>query len=157
MELTTTIFTILSILLLAIQIHLAAKAIRDDHDRRRSQATLEYIVRDIRLHWGDRLKDITSLFNNSVPMPPEALKLIQADAELRSNVKRVLASIEHMALGVNIGVFDLAVVNRSSGKNLLRIYNQFLPYIRQSQTSHPTAYKEFGEMIESMKLLRSDT
>jgi hypothetical protein len=153
-ELIATSVGIFSLLLVAIQVHIAAKTLRDDHSRRRSQATLDYIIHDLRPHWGESLRDLTSAFNNMVPMPPETLMAIQADTELRRATKRLLASIEHMALGVNIGVFDLAVLDRSSGIFLIRIYKQFLPYIRQAQIALPTAYVEFDAMVNTLCLRR---
>lgn len=154
-ELIATSIGIISLLLVAIQIHIAAKTLRDDHARRRSQATLDYIIHDLRPHWGEKLRDLTTAFYNLAPMPPEALAAIQSDADLRRGTKRLLASIEHMALGVNVGVFDLAVLDRSSGVFLIRIYKQFLPYIRQAQATLPTAYVEFDSMIKALCLRRS--
>lgn len=143
-EIVTAALAIASVLLLVVQVHIAAKTLRDDHLRRRQQATLEYLVRDVRPHWRDDLRTASTKLQAMASSVQADLKPDQAG---NSPVAKLLGSVEHMSVGVNIGVYDLEVLDRSSGRFLIRIFRQFLPYIRSVQAKTPTAYVEFERVI----------
>ena len=76
-------------------------------------------------------------------MSEEAISALRADPNSRQLIGKLLGSIEHMAVGVNMGVFDIETLDRASGGFIIRTFNQFLPCIRQRQLKQPTIYSEF--------------
>lgn len=145
-EILTALVGFFSLALVGVQVHYAAKALREDHKRRRQQATLDYLVRDVRPHWREEIRVLTRSFGNVVPMSEEAITAVRADPNSKQLIGRLLSNIEHMAVGVNMGIFDIETLDRASGGFIIRTFNQFLPYIRQRQLKQPTIYCEF-EML----------
>jgi len=142
-EIITALVGFISIGLVGVQVHYAAKALREDHSRRRQQATLDYLVRDVRPHWREELRTLTRSFGNVVPMSEEAMNSIRQNPQSKQLISKLLGNIEHMAVGVNMGVFDIETLDRASGGFMIRTFNQFLPYIRKRQLKQPSIYSEF--------------
>lgn len=154
-EIATAVVGIASIVLLGVQVQLAARALRDDHLRRRQQATLEYLVLHVRPHWKDSLRLLKQdLDAQQQPLSPELLARITSEPETKASIEKVLGNIEHMAVGVNVGVYDLELINRASGGFLIRTYSQFLPYIELVQQRQARAYVEFEQLIRDLRELR---
>lgn len=146
-EIIAAVIGIASVLLLALQVHLAAKTLREDHLRRRQQATLDYLVRDVRPHWRDDLRTAAVELRGAPGTLQEGLS---GEKPTNAPIAKLLGSVEHMSVGVNIGVYDIVVLDRASGRFLIRIYRQFLPYIKGVQTKMPSAYVEFEEVIREL-------
>ena len=149
-EILTALAAFVSIALVGIQIHLAAKTLKDDHDRRRQQATLEYLIKDVRPHWGDELRQLASSIGRTIPMSDETMSKLRANPQSRQLINKLLGNIEHMAVGVNMGVYDLEILDRSSGGFLINTFNRFLPYIRRRQMKQPLIYTEFEKLTDAL-------
>ena len=145
-EILTAITAIISIALVGVQIHLAAKALKDDHTRRRQQATLDYLIKDVRPHWGDELRQLVSSIGRTIPMSDETMKTLRANPQSRQKINKLLGNIEHMSVGVNMGVYDLEILDGSSGGFIINTFNRFSPYIRRRQIKQPTIYTEFEQL-----------
>lgn len=146
----TLVIAVVSVALVVLQVRIAAQTLHEDHLRRKQQATLDYLIHDVRPHWKDELRTVLKRFGAAVPMPEEAMAALLAGPEADHMVIKLLGNIEHMAVGVNIGVYDLAVLDRASGAFLIRLYRQFLPYIRRAQERQPKhgkAYEEFDALV----------
>jgi hypothetical protein len=148
-ELIATVVGIASVVLIALQVHLAARTLREDHLRRKQQATLDYLVRDVRPHWRDDLRTVARDLRGS-PGSTTVAEQFAADQPGNAPVAKLLSSVEHMAVGINVGVYDIEVLDRASGRFLIRIFRQFLPYIRTAQAKLPTAYVEFEQMVTEL-------
>lgn len=151
-EFIAVVVGIVSIILLVLQVNIAAKALREDHLRRRQQATLDYLVRDVRPHWRDSLRNAASDIQRSQEALQESLG---TENPRDPSIANLLGSVEHMSVGVNIGVYDIAVLDRASGRFIIRIYRQFLPYIKSVQANTPTAYIEFEQVVRDICRRRS--
>lgn len=145
---------IFSILLLVVQIHAAARALKEDHLRQKQQATLDYLVHDVHPHWKEELRTFKRTFGNASPMPEEVLDRLRSDPETKFLIVKLLGNIENMAVGVNVGVYDITLLNRASGAFLIRVFKQFLPFIRQAQIKQASAYVEFEGLVLELCRLR---
>ena len=65
-----------------------------------------------------------------------------------------LTVMEHFAVGVNTGIYSLAVLTRLGGPYFLRIYHCLLPLIERKRHDNESAgahYHELEKMIEKLK------
>jgi hypothetical protein len=146
-EVLTLVVAVVSLGLVVLQVRIAAKTLQSDHTRRKQQATLEYLIHDVRPHWKDELRTVVRRFGDAVPMPEAAMDALRSDPEANRLVIKLLGNIEHMAVGVNMDVYDIGVIDRASGAFLIRVYRQFLPYIKRAQSRQQSAYEEFDRLV----------
>lgn len=105
LEIITAAVSVISLPLLVVQVHLAARGIAADHLRRKQQATLEYLVVHLRTHFSADLRSFTERFGDA-DLGEDDLARLGADSEANALVVPLLGSIEHLAVGVNMGVYD---------------------------------------------------
>lgn len=120
-----------------------------DHDRRKKQATIEYMT-EVRPRWSKGRRTLNDKFGLGV-MTEKDIEKTASDRNLRRIVREFLGSLEHLALGVNTNVFDRDIVLRMSGTYLLRIYLRMRLYIHTAQTRNPRAYCEFCELMREFE------
>ena len=87
---------------------------------------------------------------------PELAKLILENSDEQIRINRVINIYERLALGVNIGIYDIRVLNRLVGQNIIDNYLRFEAYIeaRRIKLDRPFAWKEFQKLYEKLKKLR---
>ncbi|MEM9671636.1 MAG: DUF4760 domain-containing protein [Cyclobacteriaceae bacterium] len=81
-------------------------------------------------------------------------RLILEDKEERIRLNRVINIYERLAVGINLKVYDIRVLNRVVGQNIINNYNRYENYIleRREKLDRPFAWKDFQTL--SMKLQR---
>ncbi len=132
--------------LILIQLVLMFITYRADNERKRKQSTIEYI-NNIRGIYKPIRKHLDDLFpgNNRV------INLKEIDNDLKSDIRELLSTVEHLAVGLNTGVYDFDIFFRMSGSYFLRIFKKLNPYISNAQKNQATAYIEFEAICKRIE------
>jgi hypothetical protein len=117
-----------------------------DHDRRRKQATIEF-VNELRPKWRDCYTALQNQFGYEVLTDADA-KRVADTPDLRAQARELLALTEHLSVGVNTGVYDRDMLFRICGSYLIGVYGMMQTYIRLCQQTSKTLYIEFAEIAE---------
>lgn len=147
-----TLFQVLSLALAAASVAVVAarlstaiKTMKADHERRKKLATIEH-VREVRPRWEASRAWLEGRFQGE-RLTQDGVQEVDKDPKARENIRSLLALLEHLAVGVNTGVFDRDLLYRMSASTTIRIYDQLRPYIKRRQQENPYAYVEFEDMV----------
>lgn len=140
----SSLFSGLALIGIVYSIYLQIVSIEADHDRRKKQATLEYI-NSISPVYRDMKNMIVSQFGNDV-LTKENVSVILNDPEKKISVMDYLNGLEHLCVGVNSNVFDKEIFYRMSGTRIIKTLDIFNIYIQEIQRQNPTAYSEFTHL-----------
>lgn len=157
-EIFRIIFFGLTACILIVQAGLALKSIKADHERRKKQATFEF-VQKIRPAWIEAKHAIESRWGND-PLTSNELEEINKDFELLKLVRNLLGLLEHLSVGMNSGVFDKDLLFRMSGSQLIGIHKRLRAYIDRVRLSAPAAYIEYSDLVkdfEERKRIKPET
>ena len=147
-EWATVLIGSVSVLALALQLHLLRATHHTDNERRRKQCTIEFlssinqryrpIYRRIQHQFGDR------------PVDPATLS-----EEDREEIRELLSTVEHLSVGIHSEVYDFQTLRRMSSRYFIRMYDKLVPYIEDVRAkagpgSH-TIYCEFEELYQMMR------
>ena len=119
-QILTLAIGIIGAFLVILQLWLARRTLKADHERRCLQATIEH-VRSIRPQWDEYRRWLDTDYGPD-GLTSETIAKLDSDNEVRENVRSLLASLEHLAVGVNTCVFDKDLLYRMSGTYMVRIY-----------------------------------
>ncbi len=132
---------------LIYQAGIAIVSIKADHERRRKQATIEQVgneYRACRYALEDRF--------GTKSLTDEDIAKIQEDKEYEATIVRLLAVLEHIAVGVNTGIYDEEIVFRMSSTSMIGIFKRLEPYIRYRQRNYNEAsYIEFNHLVKEFE------
>jgi hypothetical protein len=145
----TLIIATTTAIILVVQAGLALKAFKADHERRKKQATFEF-VQKIRPAWIDAKHAIEKRWGNE-PLTSKELGEIDSNFELLKLVRNLLGLLEHLSVGMNTGVFDKDLMYRMSGSQLIGIYHRLHTYIKRAQKTNPRAYIEYQDLVKSFE------
>ena len=128
-------------------------ALSEDHNRRRMQATVEF-VNHIRPRWRLRRRQIIRELGAG-PISKENAEKLYSDppyTELQAQVTDVLGLLEHLSVGVHAGVFDLDMLYQMSGTYLIKIFDSLEEFItliqKRERSSH---YANFAALAEDFR------
>lgn len=144
-----SIFSALALVCVVYSINIQIKATKSDHDRRRKQATIEYLNL-IRPIYKSLLADSEKTLGPDI-ITSAGLETILKNNELRNTVKDFLSTLEHLCVGANTAVFDKELLFRMSANYLTRMYYKFKPYIDYVQQTLPTAYIEYEGLVKEFE------
>ncbi len=136
------IFTVIS-----GQLYMIYKTYKADHERRKIQSTIEYLHKIKKLYRPIK-KKINSEFDRDHIINLIDIKRIE---NLESKIEEILSVIEHLSVGVNTGVYDFHILNRMSGNYLIKLFEQFSPFINKAQERNKTTYIEFLHVYGELK------
>jgi hypothetical protein len=152
-----SIFETLSILLAIIsvsalfwQIQVALHTMRADHERRKKQATIEFLMSQVRPLWTEGKRMLDAKWGTSV-LSEDALNEIQEDSNAREIVTNLLGHLEYLSVGINAKIYDKDILYRASGTYLIRLFYRLRPYIKLAQRDLPTIYIEFEALIQDFE------
>gem|GEM_PF-951208 len=157
-EILTLCVAVITASILVIQANLALKSIKADHERRKKQATFEF-VQKIRPAWIEAKHAIEEKWGKE-PLTSKELGEIDKEFELLNLVRNLLGLLEHLSVGMNSGVFDKDLLFRMSGSQLISIHKRLRGYIDRVQLQSPTAYIEYQALVndfEERKRIRPET
>jgi len=127
--------------LLVRQLKQASKADALDHDRRRQQATLEFVAQTLERRAAMR----ASLPNdrNGDAIRKMLRRVGKGDEEMGKLVSEYLSLYELLASGVRMGIFDFYVLERVAGR-ILAMYKNYEPWVKQQrkQQQNPRLYED---------------
>jgi hypothetical protein len=128
---------------LLIQLRVAILAIKADHERRRKQATIEYVA----VIWRDTRLKLEAEYGFD-QLTQDQMSQIRADHKKEAEVRHHLGVLEHMATGLHTGVYDKDLLYRMAATFVIQTYRRLKPYIEHMQKDFPTAYIEFARLAE---------
>lgn len=152
-----TTFQILSLVIgtatlfaLWIQLFLIYRTFKADHERREKQSTVEYVNR-VRAIYRPISDKIVAKFGEG-----KVINIDEIEPGDMVDIKEFLSNVEHLAAGVNIGIFDLVIIDRMSGSYFLNMREKFSPYIKhvRAKKANPRLYIEFETMCRDLEALR---
>lgn len=125
---------------------------RADHERRKKQATIEY-VNQTRAVYRPISRKLAQKFGEGA-----VINIDQIDDETKEDITAFLSIVEHLAVGVNTKVYDLQILERMSGTYFIRMFRMLQPYIEERRriSNRPTIYTEFESMIDDIKEIRGE-
>lgn len=145
-EFATIAINAVMLYLLWRQVSIAAKALRADHQRRKKQSTIEFLMFHVRPQWTEGQKILDQRWPESV-ITDKVLKEISENSESKAIVQTLLGHLEYMAVGINTGIYDEDILYRASGAYLIRLFHRLRPFVKQAQQDLPTRYIEFENLI----------
>ena len=157
-EIFSLIIGLVTACILIVQASLVLKSLKGDHERRKKQATFEF-VQKIRPAWLEAKHALEERWGRE-PLTSKELEEIENDFRLMTTVRSLLGLLEHLSVGMNAGVFDKDLLYRMSGTQLINIHKRLRTYIDKIQQTHPTAYTEYQELVkdfEERKRIRPPT
>ena len=156
-----TVFEIISTIALCLglfatfwQIRIASKSLKADHERRKKQATIEYL---------NNLRTTYRKWNNTLikkygrdPAGMDTIEKIKADGKSWEILKDMLGMFEHLAVAVNSEVFDIDILNKMAGQYLVDVYQRWKTYIdqRRKDPNRELVYVEFEQLVHKLNLIR---
>lgn len=148
MSLTLTISDYISLGTLAIisgQLYFIYKTYKADHERRKKQSTIEYLnlIRKLYRPLKEKIdKDIEE---------ENVINIKDMNDVTMRRTKNILSVLEHLCVGINTGVYDFEILNRMSGRYLIKLYERFAPYIELEQRKYSDTYIEFQHIYSQLK------
>jgi len=135
----------ISLLIIMTQLYLAYRVFKADHERRKKQSTIEYI-NNVRQLWSLHKSKVDEKFGFDA-LTDKDIQQINSDDELKNPIQALLGQLEHVAVGMNTGVYDKDLLYRMSGAFLMSNYNRFKLFIEEAQKGNPFTYIEFQELV----------
>src|SRR5215208_4734108 len=130
-EIATLILGIIGGAFVIIQIYVAVRAYKAEHERQKKQATIEY-VKAIRPLYREAKIKVDQKFGDRT-LSESDVEELEKDFDSKESLKNLLSILEHASVGMNAGVFDKDLWYRMSATFLIRIYRRFYAYIKKVQ------------------------
>jgi hypothetical protein len=143
------IISVITIILILIQLIVMFFAYKADNERKRKQSTIEYInnIRGI-------YKPIRKNLDEKFPGDDRVINLEEIDDKLNLEIKELLSTVEHLSVGLNTNVYDFDIFFRMSGSYFFGIYKKLNPHILNAQKNRPTNYIEFEAICKRIELAK---
>lgn len=132
-------------LAILFQAWLAVKSLKADHERRKKQATFEFVNAVT-----DRYKNPINEFNNKYGVD-RIIDISDYTEEDRFFVRSYLSEIERICAGINSGVFDYDILRKMMAGNLIKNHRRFGQYVENAQKKRRTFYSEFEAVVARLK------
>ena len=146
-EVITTLLAVSGLALAVYNIRLVVQTFKADHERRRKQATIEYvgqILRDARF--------IIDSHRRSEDLTKEEISALIANPAESAEWRNAIGAFEHLAVGVNSGVYDKDILDRMAGTYITRLFTYVEPYIQVARNDfYPKAYCEFEALAHELE------
>lgn len=82
---------------------------------------------------------------------------LEADKTEWNKATLLLSRIEHFAVGVNTGIYDIGTLNRMAGGFMIEEFKRWKPVINTKRAQSPDAkhYDEFEKLCKDLEKLRA--
>jgi len=149
-QIVATLIQAAVLLLLLIQVrimHLDWKRANIDsaalHERTKKQSTLEHAGE----LWAEARYELESKFGSEVIATDEAENIFK-DKELKAHVDKLLGTLEHIAAGVNMGIYDADILYRMCASSVMNNFTKFKNYIKiRRQQESEEMYIELEALV----------
>ncbi len=151
-QIVTSIFTCVGIVIALCEFHFMKKATIAEHERTQKQATIDY--------YNSVCGEIFAL-NHEIYKRYKRDKLyysdVENDEEFKSMIKSYLNLLETFSTGINTGIYDIYLFDRLYGDTCIRVYRQLEDYIehRRAIVNEPLMYIELEKMVEQLKSIQN--
>jgi len=138
--------------LLRDQIRQASEATERDHDQRRKGATLEFVTATLDRVGNMRRQGLPEL--NRAAVEPFTSNPADFSDQRNELTREYLNGYEAFATGVNLGLFDIAVVHALRGSTTIRSWALFEPWIqaRRELVDDPALYTELERLADDLRV-----
>ena len=146
---------VIGVIIGVLQLIKFVKFTKADHERRQKQSTLEFFCDiDSETHELEKKMKVGGILHGK-----RSIEDIQNDQNLKELIRRYLNLMNRFSVGVNTGVYDIAIFNQTAGRRITRIYDQLYPYIlhRREELHRNTIYSDFENMIENIKRMNGNS
>jgi Domain of unknown function (DUF4760) len=136
------------LLVIPVQLYIAIKRLKADHERQKKQSTIE--------DFGDTYLlcryEIEAKYGLE-PIIAATVAQIDSDHERRAALNKLLGTLEHMAVGVNTGVYDRDVVYRMSAGSMIGLRHRLHHYIehRRKVLNQPNLFIEYERLTNDFE------
>ncbi|MCB2263780.1 MAG: DUF4760 domain-containing protein [Candidatus Thiosymbion ectosymbiont of Robbea hypermnestra] len=131
-----------ALVVLVIQLWLAILRLKADHERQKKQATIEYIGQI----WRESRYHLESQYGTDSLTIDDVSELEQNKKQL-AEVVRILGQLEHVAVGVNTGVYDKEILYRMLARKIPGIFRRCSEFIKSRRKNNARAYNELEELV----------
>ena len=145
---TADIIQTILLAVVIVQLWVSYRSFQADHERRKKQATFEYVNAV-----SERFRAALNKFDEKHGID-KVVDISNYDDDDRFIVKSYLNEIEYICAGVNAGVFDLQILHKMMGTGLIGRHHQFQQYINEKRQSKKTVFVEFSEVVRLLETLR---
>ncbi|MFT6898158.1 MAG: hypothetical protein ACJA13_002578 [Paraglaciecola sp.] len=117
-------------------------------------------IKDTLTYWEGFYREIkpsVQYFSTHAPsVEGEVVKNIAAHKTDKNKLHDILNNFEKLALGVNLGAYDLNSLNRVAGKTILQLYERYEQYIhyRRRDPKTSNSWSEFEMLYTRLKKIR---
>jgi len=146
-EFITTSIATIGLVLGIYNIRLVEKTFKADHERRKKQATIEYVGQILR---EARFK-IDAHYRSNKSLTDEQVSTLIANPADSAEWRNAIGVFEHLAVGINAGVYDKDILYRMAGGYITTLFTFVEPYIKAARKQYPRAYCEFQELAREFK------
>jgi len=146
----SAVATALMVVAVFFQIRIANKTLLADHERRRKQATVEFVSKLRESSWPLEV-ELRREFQD------EVINISGINPEREVTVGRFLSLVEQLSTGVNVGVFDFDVLARLMGNHLITMHDKLGPYIKMKREKIPTYSNEYSALTRRLESERIPT
>ncbi len=153
LEEASQLATIAGVILVVPQLVIAVYSIVRNNRREKIKSTLDY-YEQINQQLKVEKKVIKEKYGEEINR--ELAIKIHDEKQDVSSINRILNLYERIALGINLGIYDIHALNRASGKLLVNNYMRFKPYIeyRRELMRSPNAWLEFENLYRKLNEIR---
>jgi hypothetical protein len=153
-NLVVLIFLVVQLAFLRDQIRNAQEVFIVEQQRSNRQSTLEFLAATI-----ERREEIAAQIPSSSSKSEFAQFFTSLDdnPDNRHRLMVLLNYYESLAAGVNVGAFNVEIVDRVVGHTIVRLYDTFCEFIekRRIQSQSPKAYVELEQLAELIRVRRT--
>ena len=120
--------------------------------REKTKTTLNY--------WQDTsksiLEEVLSFYKDYPKVKEGVFERVEKCDDGYKRLHSILNKLEQLALGINLGAYDLKVLNRAAGKTILALYATLQPFIQNRNLTHPekNSWTEFATLNNKLLKLR---
>lgn len=141
------VVTDVSMCISVILVWLTAKA---NNRRKRKEITIQYTdAHESKVT--ELLEKIKGVYQDDKIL----LEEVTNDKKLQEEVERYLFSMERLAVGINSGVFDINLLDRTMGQKTIEHYEALQPYIKYiRKNDYQEKYNEFEELVNKLREIR---
>jgi hypothetical protein len=148
-DLVSNIAVIVGVPIALYTLKYAVLGLKADNERRKKQSTIEFyqeifsLVEPLKIELNDKFK-----YNAINPTASEYTD----DRVLQDNIINYLVCMERFSVGVNIGVYDIDVYMRCTGRATIAMFEQLHPVIMERRrTTGNYLYTDFEKMVNLMR------
>ncbi|MFF4020190.1 DUF4760 domain-containing protein [Streptomyces sp. NPDC001843] len=127
--------SVVAFVAVAWQLVLLSRSTKQDHDRRRKQATMEYLTANM-----DRRK---VLFSEGIPTERDEAAIaasidraLSGDGHTTKLITAYLTTFNFLAVGAQTDAFDRDVIDEAWGGIIISVWNHYRPWVEAQRKRH---------------------